>query len=246
MNKNKLLPLALLSASFLSACGMPNSTVKPTERIRGTTNNETINGYRSFELGEAILLFMPDKNMEYISWDFRADAPIEWMTNGYKTEKADSKGEAESFREGLMRINVQGIESHILRKKKEELAWKIHYSTFNPNPKFGVESIQLQAGDSEGECFGELYDNCTFEAEKSMKDAGVFATKVCENPERGGGPVIGYELSFPNKEKTNARLETNGGSGGSNSLFMLIFKKDVKNLCSDFSSDIYESKIERP
>ena len=65
MSKNRFFLFTLLSILSLSACGgVSDSAVKPAEIIRGTTNNETLNGYRSFELGEAILLFMPDKNMD--------------------------------------------------------------------------------------------------------------------------------------------------------------------------------------
>jgi hypothetical protein len=139
MNKNKLLPLAILVVSFLSTFSL--SVVKADDAVRGTTNNETLNGYRSFELGEAILLFMPNKN-ESVNWDYRIDSPIIWLTEGYTETGNYEKFTEKAFRKGLMRINVDGIKSTILRKNKEELAWRIQYSTDN-EAKFGVESITL-------------------------------------------------------------------------------------------------------
>jgi hypothetical protein len=114
MNKNKLLPLAI---SFLLAFNL--SVVKADDVVRGTTNNETLNGYRSFELGEAILLFMPDKNMESVNWDFRSDAPAIWLTDAYTTTGDYGKGAEVAFRKGLIRINVDGIQSTILKKQKK-------------------------------------------------------------------------------------------------------------------------------
>lgn len=201
--------------------------------VRGTTNNETLNNYRSFELGEAILLLMPDKNIETepMNWDYRSEAPIVWMTDGYKTE-LNGYGKEVSFREGLMRINVQGIESRILRKKKEELAWTVRYFTSN-NPKFGFESIWLYPGDSDGQCFGHLYDNCDFELQQSLKDVNINMKKICEEKYTGDFKLVGYELSQPDKRNIFAELLYSGGSGGSSTTLEIFFSKKEKDLCND-------------
>jgi hypothetical protein len=245
MNKNKLLPMAILVVSFLSAFGL--SVVKAEDVIRGTTNNETLNGYRSFELGEAILLFMPDKNMESVGWDYRIDAPVIWLTDGYTAE--DSRYKEEAFRKGLIRINVEGVKSTILRKTKEELAWRIRYSTSN-TPKLGVESIELSIdggiGDKDADvCFGHLYNNCAFSPEKSMSAVGIHSTKICENNHSlTAGKIIGFELTHPDKRKTFARLFYSSGSGGDSASFELDFSKKEKDLCKDNSNETESVKVE--
>ncbi|MEN9596415.1 MAG: hypothetical protein RL236_849 [Pseudomonadota bacterium] len=107
-----------------------------------------------------------------------------------------------------MRINVDGVKSFILRKTKEELAWRVSYSTENM-PKFDVESIELSIdggiGDKDADvCFGHLYYNCSFNPEKSMSKAGIDFKKICEkyivNTE-----YIGYELTHKDKRKILAR-----------------------------------------
>jgi hypothetical protein len=240
MNKNKLLLLAILVVSFLSAFGL--SVVKAEDVIRGTTNNETLNGYRSFELGEAILLFMPNKN-ESVNWDYRIDSPAIWLTEGYTETGNYEKFTEKAFRKGLMRINVDGVQSTILRKTKEELAWRVRYTTTN-DAKFGVESIELSidggVNDDRESCFGNLYSNCVFNPEKSMLKAGIQFKKVCENPLIGGSNYIGYELTHPDKTKTLIRTMYGSGSGGAESSLEIYFSKKAKDLCKDYSEEIAE------
>jgi hypothetical protein len=233
MNKNKLLPLTILIISFLSAF-----SVKADDMVRGTTNNETLNGYRSFELGEAILLFMPNKN-ESVNWDYRIDSPVIWLTEGYTETGNYEKFTEKAFRKGLMRINVDGIKSTILRKNKEELAWRIHYSTDN-EARFGVESIALSidggVNDDRESCFGNLYGNCVFNPEKSMLNYGIHFKKLCEHE-----GYTGYELTHPDKSKTLARTVLNYGSGGEESWFEIYFSKKAKDLCKSYTEQVDES-----
>jgi hypothetical protein len=201
---------------------------------RGTTNNKTLNSYRSFELGEAIFLLMPDKNMERIGWDFRSNAPVLWTTDGYNTEIDYSDREI-SFRDGLIRVNVKGTKSYILRKKKEELAWTIRFSTPN-GAKFGVDSIKLYPGDSDGQCFGHLYENCNFSVEKSLKNVGIKFKKICEQ-KRPDNKWIEYKLSHSGKKSIFAELEYNQGSGGSSTSFEMFLHKKEKSSCKDHEED---------
>jgi hypothetical protein len=237
MNKNKLLPLAILVVSFLSTFNL--SVVKADDAIRGTTNNETLNGYRSFELGEAILLFMPNKN-EPVNWDFRSDAPVIWLTEGYTETGSYEKFTEKAFRKGSMRINVDGVQSTILRKTKEELAWRIRYSTDN-EARFGVESITLSidggVNDDRESCFGNLYGNCVFNPEKSMSKVGIKFKKVCETKTSS---YVGYELTHGDK-KTLARLVNNSGSGGEESWFEIYFSKKAQDLCKDYTEQVEEA-----
>jgi hypothetical protein len=183
--------------------------------ILNPTADKILSKYPSLELGQAILLFMPEKGDD-ITWSYRVDTPVLWITNGY-----ESNG-IYAYRNGLIRINVQGVKSHVLKDNKYELPWTVNYGTYS-NQKFGVESISLFPGIEPNEkCFGTLYDGCTFNVEKSMSDAGIKAKKICQN-DKSGHEVIGYELHSSNKLKTFARLDHNSGTGGENSSFYLVF-----------------------
>jgi antitoxin component YwqK of YwqJK toxin-antitoxin module len=204
----------------------------PNEAL-GTTNNSKLNSYRSMELGTAILLFMPDKSMEHVGWDYRLDAPVIWLTDGYAYE--NNTGEA--FRKGLMRINVDGVHSTILKKAKEELAWRVRYSTLS-NPSLGVDSIELSIDggfQNNDNCFGVNYDNCVFNPEKSMQLAGIKFKKLCEHD-----AYTGYELNHPDKRKTLARTVYNFGSGGESTWFEIFFSKKTNDLCKSYDEEIKE------
>lgn len=81
------------------------------------------------ELGEAVLLFMPENSLDRIYWDFRANEKnILWNTDGFE-EKVWANGITEVFREGFLRIHVLGNVSHVLKKNKHELVWTVRYIT---------------------------------------------------------------------------------------------------------------------
>ena len=177
--------------------------------------------FKSYELGEAILLFMPDKQTKFVGWDYRVNAQIFWITDGYK----------DSSREGLLRVHVQGKKSYVLKKEKYELAWTVRYATHS-NPKFGVESIDLFPGVPNEICFGTLYDGCSFDPIHSIKAAGISAREICERS-KSQQKIIGYQLSHPNRQGTLARWEEGWGSGGKESSFKLVFSVSSANLCND-------------
>lgn len=213
----------------------PKPYVAATEPLPDTSSDVSpvptpVAKLRSLELGEAILLLMPEKSSKGIDWDFRADAPIIWVTDGYKEETREN-GDTVSFREGLIRVHVQGKKAHVLKKNKYELAWTVRYET-HTNPKFGVESIGLYPGSQNETCFGTLYDGCDFGVSKSFKQAGISAKKICERSETQQH-IIGYQLTFPGKKTTLARLEDNWGSGGTSSTAELMFSVSPSNLCKD-------------
>jgi hypothetical protein len=113
------------------------------------------------------------------------------------------------------------------------LAWTVSYTTLS-NPKFGVESIEFSPGvqNTNDVCFGTLTDGCTFDPQISLKQAGIMAKEVCDNIPIIGLHIVGYELSYPKRRKTLARLVNNEGSGGQDSAFALMFATDRDNLCN--------------
>lgn len=203
---------------------------------------------KPLELGEAILLFMPENSSESIKWDFRENSAIAWSTEGYKEENMGAT-ETLSYRDGLMRIQVLGKKSHVLKKNKYELAWTVRYSS-HANPKFGIETISLSPGiiNSNEYCFGTLYDGCSFELYPSLKKIGISATQICENS-KSKPQVVGYELTYSGKATTFARMENDFGSGGQTSSVMLLFKKP-SDLCGEgeYAADqvAYNSSMSSP
>ena len=176
------------------------------------------------ELGDAVLFLVPDSNAK-VFWDWRSNAKeIIWLDNGYKENKGVSS------RRGLMRINVLGIHSTVLRQTKEELGWTIEMIT-KGGAKFGPTKVALEPGLGNAEqCFGTLYDGCSFTSLQSLTKAGFDVKKICEVKELGG-TIKGYLLSFSGKTSTVLQERYGEGSGGSQTSISLLLSSDVHNAC---------------
>jgi hypothetical protein len=130
------------------------------------------------ELGQAILSFMPNENDGDINWNFRSNSKnIAWLDSPYV------QNEDGVTRTGLMRINVEGETSKILKKTSLELAWTVRYEAMNS--RFGVEKIYIapgyahaSLGDSNETCFGELFENCEFSPLKSLERSNISYKKI--------------------------------------------------------------------
>ena len=85
-----------------------------------------LQGAKTFELGELVLLFMPDEKAEGVGWDHRADSGIAWKTAGYGERKRDD-GMPHYFRDGLVRAHVGDQVAHVLQQREVELAWTVAY-----------------------------------------------------------------------------------------------------------------------
>lgn len=184
---------------------------------------------KSYELGEAILMLMPDKDSSVVGWDHRANESIYWKHDGYKSRRIGA------YRSGILRVHVQGARAHVLKKQKHELAWSVLYETTHA-PKFGVETATLTPGmnsldDPKEQCFGELYDHCEFDPRPSLKSASITFTEVCTNDLPGVDYVVGYELTHPTRKKAFMVWSTSGGSGGTNSWITLNYSGDARSLC---------------
>lgn len=159
------------------------------------------------ELGNAIKMFMPPKD-KGIDWEFNVNGPIAWMTEGYETVTNQSRAQ----RSGLMRIDVLGKISTVLRKSKHELAWSVTYAAGSSIPKFGVETITF----SPDNCFGTMYDGCMFDPRPSMIRAGISFTERCSRGHAGNGVSV-YILAFPARTPMQLLWTNSEGSGGGSS-----------------------------
>jgi hypothetical protein len=212
--KSKL-PIILLSL-LLAGCQQEKSQMPVYPRSLSKAPN--------IELGEAIKFLIPDTGVR-IYWDWRSnDGKILWLDNGFVEH-----GE-ETTRKGLMRINVLGVHSTVLRAVKEELGWYVEMSTRDP-AKFGPTKIMLEAGLGSGEqCFGSTNDGCDFETLPSLKKAGLDAQFVCEE-QKLQETIKGYRINAPGKIETLLIERTGGGSGGQSTSIYLLLKANSTKLC---------------
>ena len=194
---------------------------------------ETLQGTKPFELGELILLLMPDSGATFAGWDHRADSRIVWQTSGYETvQKAD--GTSKYIRNGIVRVHIQGKQSTVLRQRITELGWTVSYSSDGP-PKFGPKEITIEPGlPQEGGCFGTNYEGCDFdEPLTSLSSAGIGATKICGKRKMGVASSA-FLLTHAARRSTVLVWVTSGGSGGSSAwLTLKLNEKPNAGLCDN-------------
>ncbi|MFX9085444.1 hypothetical protein ABTN62_20540, partial [Acinetobacter baumannii] len=66
------------------------------------------------ELGQLVFRFMPDKDDQGFSWNYRANDPnVIWLDKSYIETKLDD-GTYYSSRKGIARVNVLGIKGKYL------------------------------------------------------------------------------------------------------------------------------------
>lgn len=188
-----------------------------------------LKGAKVFEIGELVLLLMPDKSETTIGWDYRDQSEIHWTTVGYN-ERNPNTNYTEYYRDGMTRIRVQGKAATVLKEHTNELGWTISYIN-TLNPKFGPEKIVITPGTPNETCFGSLYNGCEFAPYKSMLAAGITVEKTCDT-EPMQAHHVGYRLSYPGKRTIFMLWMTSGGSGGSSSdLTLMPLAQSSDNLC---------------
>jgi len=183
----------------------------------------------SIELGRSVLLLLPKKTYwDYLPWDWLSEGPVEWLDEGYVSNTGYSVAPCKYHRRGLMRINVLGKKSTILKKRKQELAWQVTYCNAG-NPGFGVNAILLQPGTPDEKCFFSNTNGCNLDPIPSLKASGFSVKRVC-----GGGAVNGYKLTHPERKTTYVNINYDFGSGGESIYFILwmkISRNTAEGLC---------------
>lgn len=173
---------------------------------------EDTNSLSRLELGEALLTFMPVAD-ERIPWDFNASGPVRWKTAGIEYVGGRAR------RVGLLRVDVLGSMSTVLRQARHELAWTVIYEA--ERPKFGVEFIRLEPLD----CFGTMHSGCTFDPQASMKQAGITYVQRCFEGNGENGRVV-YDLTYPGRAPMQLRVTNSAGTGGESSWLEMSRKND--------------------
>lgn len=176
----------------------------------------SLSGKKSVELGEFIRASMLEKG-ENLGWDWRANSDIDWQDG---ITQVNSTGY--SHRDGVARINVMGVRSSVLKNRKDELGWNVSLQTMKP-AKFGPEAIELSPLD----CFGTLYDGCSFDPASSLKAAGIDTKKICSVHLNGSNFSDTYLISYSGKEDMLMTWGNSGGSGGEASSVTLRLNSEI-------------------
>jgi hypothetical protein len=187
----------------------------------------SVKSLNSLELGEVILFLMPPTGMNLVDWGYLSNTKINWLDDSYKS--IDTPQGVYNSRTGLVRINVMGNKSTILKKQTTELAWSVVYENYG-NPKYGVEIITIKPGteDSDGICFGSTAENCSFNPIKSFGMEKIKYRQICKSSEK-----VGFELSAEGKRKIKAAWITSTGSGGSSSWIELYVNSGKEDICAE-------------
>ena len=81
------------------------ATASTTTLVRAQVPQEVypkeLQGTKPLELGDLVLLLMPDSGARSVGWDFRAESPIFWRTAGYET--IQKNGASLYTRNGIVR-----------------------------------------------------------------------------------------------------------------------------------------------
>lgn len=175
------------------------------------------------ELSALIAALLPPPNDAAVGWDLGADLPaVRWITDGI-----EPRGDGGASRTGMARVRAGGRTSTVLRRRKEELPWKIELATDMPHD-LGVRSVAIEPGVSRP-CFGALYAGCVFTPQEAFGPP-VTATPLCREGDTGNYRA-GYRLSVPGRRPTLATFTRSEGSGGATSWIELRFDAAEAGLC---------------
>ena len=200
--------LIVAAALALEACNPTKTTPAPKTTPALPIEPSSLSTLEPVDLPTLVLAAMPTAGTRVLGWEHMLQAPIRWSTDGFTTTETGAK-----IRDGWARVRVNGRVSTVLKQGKEELPWTVELdSTANEN--YGPQEISIKAGgNDENQCFGSLYDNCTFTAVEAFQSP-VFKTQfLCQV-----GPLNDYKryymLTASGRAAVVAAYEHDEGSGG--------------------------------
>lgn len=192
---------------------------------------------KALELGDAILLLMPDRGTSSnVFWDHRADSIIYWLDSPTHTEtEGCAAGRRICLRRiGAMRMHVMGQPTNKLARRNDELWWTVRFEGAE-DPKWGVSRIDLWPGnppDVPAECRGAYFKGCAFQLRPSLRRAGIEARRVCGSISNIRSDEV-FRLSHPKKRTVDIRVSTNSSSVGSHSSLTLFVGNDINSSCEE-------------
>lgn len=225
--------LAIIVCAAMAACAPKHATSQPPASSAGKRSQEiyppALEGSRSLELGNLVRLLMPDEP-GLVGWNWAVDSPIKWRDAGYQESGTVAN------RNGIVRVNVMGKISTVVRQRSVELGWTVTFSS--RRPQSGVEEIAIEPGAPDGndQCFGASYDGCSFNPMPSLANAGITATPVCNKDFNADNFEHTYRLSSPGKATTYLRWMQSAGSGGESTIVSMYPGASLTRLCAPAAS----------
>ena len=192
-----------------------------------------LTGRPSVELGDFILSTMPDAasyspNVPWHDWDWAAsDEHIVWQPEFSRANKSDflEEDDAEDVRrKGLVRINVLGDVSSILRETRQELGWDVSLSA-PLSARAGAWEIIL----APHECFSVPYKNCSYEIGPSLAHAGITADLKYVS-QADAGYDYSYILHHADKADTLLIDHQRWGTGGDSQTISIMDSNEISDV----------------
>lgn len=183
---------------------------------------QMLEGKESYEVAELIeALMQPVGTSNGFPWDTMANSDIFWNPAGVSFE------DGTAFRNGLVRVNVLGSISTILRSRVEELFWSISLAAVQ-NPSFGANVIAVEPGGvDELSCFGVMNTLCRFDIEESLRNSGLDYHKgeICDVGLQRTLDL--YIVSKQGYRDVYLVQQTDAGSGGAKTTLSMTMNSEV-------------------
>lgn len=185
-----------------------------------------LEGKESYEVAELIeALMQPKGGSDSFPWDTLANSGIVWSPDGI------SYVDGAAVRNGLVRVNVLGTVSTILRSRVEEIFWRIGLAGLqSPNVEADVIAIE-PGGVGDFSCFGIGSTSCSFDIEESLEAIGLDYDKerLCSVSSQRGLDL--YTIRKAGYRNMYVAQETDAGSGGAKTtLSMTMYDEAIADL----------------
>lgn len=177
---------------------------------------------KNYEVADLISAFMqPEGETNGFPWDVVTDGEILWSPDGVSYE------DGTAYRNGIVRVNVLGEVSTVLRGKVKELFWSIGLAS-QENPGFGANWLVVRpGGDDEYNCFGVGNTMCSFDIERSLQNSPLKYEKgeICDVSSQRMKDM--YRVSKNGYRDMYIIQEWNGGSGGGNTTLVATMDESM-------------------
>ena len=168
------------------------------------------------DLSTLVASLLPPKGFSGLDWAFAVGNPrVAWQTEGVLSEGQ------QTVRVGYARVRVAGKVSTVLRRQLDELAWSVTLLTDGP-AKFGPQGIDISPGVLPNmECFGTLFEGCSFSAADALTGGGLKARQVCTTGSEGNGDKV-YAVTANGGVESLVVVSTSRGSGGDSASIAIL------------------------
>ena len=178
------------------------------------------------DLPDLLVSLLPDEGFSQIAWTFAASNPrIVWQTNGVSADGSST------VRVGYVRVRVAGKTLTVLRQTVEELAWSVALRT-TESKKFGPRTIEVSpsVASPEGQCFGTLFEGCSFKPTDALRSAALAVRSICESGSFGDHKEA-YAVAANGKKESLVVFTSSVGSGGETTSIKIAPMSNSPDVC---------------